>query len=365
MKIAGMMALMLGWSLGVLAQGLPATKLTLNLNDVSLAEALKQISQASGNLTTASSAGAPKAMLRGLAGLDRTRHVTLETREEPYWNVIDDLCEKCQLRPENPDEGAEPGLRLAPGNPRKVPVCLSGACQFQVITARAWRDHRYDGDSLSPRLTLYMKLRVEQKMGVVKCSQPIIETALADNGASLAPKQSVNPRFEDLRTPPEHALAIDLNYKPDARSLKTLSGKVWLIQEIKSEDWEINDPSAADLPAKTFCNLDTLKITRIQKGLASVEMEMDVTSNGGEEFSSWATYNRRIQCDLGEGLREMRISSAQMQGIAGDKRGTHYTFRLTPVGGGKVGELKTMVIRLPAEVKAVEVPFEFHDLELP
>ena len=366
MKFKGMVILLAGWSLVAFGQEIPGSKLTLKLAKATVFDVVKQISEQSGNLTTAQISESGGSSLKKLIGMAPANLATLEAKDELYWNVILNLCEKNKLTLADWRPEGEAQVVLMPGEWKKQPTVISGACMMQITQTEAQmtRDFRS-----APRRAIQarMKMRFEPKLGVMKISQPIIEQAETNDGESLAPNKAKNdePRFNDLFNPTLHETTFDLNYKPGVKSLKTLSGKIWAIQEVKSEDWVIETDKAVGA-TRSVCDLDTLKITGLRQEGNQIFMDMEIASETRDEnLMSYTQISQRMRYEGYENqpgvhtnLNEGRSRMDGKKLVWACKFSTNFQRGLSQMPA----KLK---IRVPTEVKALQIPFEFKDLQLP
>jgi hypothetical protein len=354
MKWTGLIAALLGWGLGAFAQEIPGTKATLSLKDVPLAEAMKRISEASGNPTSAQAS--PE------VGDIR---VSLEAKDEPYWNVILDICEKNRLKPAEWWTG-QAGVLLVPGEMLKAPTSMSGGCMVRIEEAKSSRKTDYRRQDPERSLTLSMTFNCEPKTGVIKCARkPIIDQAVGTGGESLAKANPGEPKFGDMPSPAFFRLDADLNYRPGVKMLKTLSGKIWVIREVKSEDWVVETDKAVGA-TKTVCDLDTLKITGLKLQNKALILNMEMTVAGDENLISWSRIVQGMRHESPAGQPKLQHGSYnESLRVEGGKRIRTTSIQSIPMEEGDVLMPSKLIIRVPLEVKAIQVPFEFHDVEMP
>ena len=366
MKYTGFLMLLMGWGIGVFAQDLPGSKATLKLEKAQLSEALKQISQQTGNATETQAGESGGTMLKRLVGLAPENAVTLEAKDRLYWSVIQELCEKRNLKVADWSQQGETKVMLIPGDGGKPPTCVSGGCMIRIAQSEVVmiRDFRSE-----PRRAIRMTLKVgfEPKSGVIKCAQaPNIERAMSADGQSLASNaNNSEPRFDDPYNITAHQMQFELPYKPGVKSLKTFSGKIWVIQELKSEDWVIETDKAVGA-TRTVCDLDTLKITGLKLQGNEIMLEMDIASaTRVESLMSYEQVARRIRFEELE--NEKNINSWANSISTRMERGKEVwvcKFSTSSPLGIKQMPSK-LKIRVPTEVKALQIPFEFKDVELP
>jgi hypothetical protein len=178
-------------------------KVNLKLKDVSVVDAVAELSKQSGYPIQV---GGDKAKLAG-------RKVTLETGETSFWEAFDQLCHKAGLVEAARDPNLPPGaLHVVDGTPAPTPTSYAGALRVRVVPDSV---QRKDGVAeFMLEMAIEPRFRQPKVLGAAR-----IETALDDDGKPLAGLEAPSQKPALLRAP----AAVKLG---DRKTLRELSGSV-------------------------------------------------------------------------------------------------------------------------------------------
>jgi hypothetical protein len=340
-------------ALGACAQEIPATKLTLSMKEVALDDAFKRISADCGFPT----------LTRPLTKKDDSRF-DLEANDEAYWSVIQRLIDDRKLKFEQPAHENPDSVFLAPGeSPMKIPTSINGAFMSQIKDAYLFKYRFYNGEPTRD-LTLNMLTRWELTAKILKVSsKPILDQAVAPDGRSLAPEAAGEEWLNDTTYPTCHVTRVSLKYEPGARLIKTLSGKLCAVQEVKGENWVFDDAGKAAGATKVCCGLDTLKIINCSIENKNAVLEMEISGDQKQSLLSKDFIDRHLMLEMGGNpMSSSKWSEfVSSSGVGNSRFKIHISANAAPEPGKPV----KMTIHLPAEIRVIRIPFEFHDVKLP
>jgi hypothetical protein len=276
-----------------------------------------------------------------------------------------EICGKNKLKPEESMNGLG-RVMLIHEEMLKTPTCMSGGCMVRIEESNGRRYYDYRRPEPERFLTLNMIMSFEPKAGVIKFArEPNIEQAVGPGGESLAKANAREPRFMDVTNAGFCRLVANLNYRQGVKSLKTYSGKIWVIQEVKSEDWVVETDKAVGA-TRTVCDLDTLKILGLKLQNNMIILDMEIAAGGNENLVSWNRIVEGMRYESPAGQPALRHGNCnQTIRTNGGKQILTGSIQSLPTEEGEVVMPSKLVIRLPSEVKAAAVPFEFKDVELP
>jgi hypothetical protein len=178
-------------------------KVNLKLKDVSVVDAVAELSKQSGYPIQV---GGDKAKLA-------QRKVTLETGETSFWAAFDQLCLKAGLvEPARDGQLAPGGLQVIDGTPTPTPTCYAGALRVRVVPDSVERKGGVAEFLLE--LSIEPRFRQPKVLGAAR-----IETALDDEGRALDGLEAPSRKPSLLRAPAGLKLG-------DKKALRELSGSV-------------------------------------------------------------------------------------------------------------------------------------------
>jgi hypothetical protein len=178
-------------------------KVNLKLKDVSVTDAIADLSKQSGYPIHV---GGDKAKLA-------QRKVALDTGEVSFWEAFDQLCLKAGLVEAGHDANLMPGaLQVIDGTPKPTPTAYAGALRVRIVPDSV---QRKDGVAeFMLEMAIEPRFRQPKVLGAAR-----IETALDDEGKPLAGLEAPSQKPALLRAP----AAVKLG---DGKALRELSGSV-------------------------------------------------------------------------------------------------------------------------------------------
>jgi hypothetical protein len=301
--------------------------------------------------------------------------VTLEAKDEEYWSVVRRLCQENDLTVARRGEG-ESGdvVYLGPGKATgRMPTSIGGGVIFQIQEIETTKSWSFSEEP-KRRVELLFVVHGEPRARILKLAGCVRdERSESQDGEVLVEPSKGEPTLKSM----DEAAGFEfwsyiLKYSPQARRLKYYSCKLWAIREVKSEDWVIEDAAKARGASRVCCDLDTIKIVRWEIKDDGVELEMEIASPTGQEENliSMEQMMGRIRYENPADQPELKNILVPGQSGVEENRGKfksvlRFTVRSVSTGGEQVKMPTKLMIRIPTEVAAVQIPVEFKDVELP
>jgi hypothetical protein len=333
--------------------GVEATLVSLDLKDASAEEALAALNKAAGTSLTFKTV--PK------------ERVTLKAEKRPLVEVLLQLRQQMKLgTPSN--QTADAMVLGGSAVAEEVGMwCVSGPFGFIVNSVGHKVALLPGGTPGEETFGIGVQIMAEPDVQILGMPQGFaISEAADEKGHSLIdPKAVVKEGFS---TSPNPVVYMQLKYPQDAgRKIAVVKAKARVLAMLKAERVTVKDPLKAAAMTKT---VGGAKFALGPLTTGSRGHELSVTMEKGsltdEQFQSLQTAMRRVAASVTVGgtQRQVRGNAGQVNGV-GAQATLAYTFATTSPRGGSAVEITEMSIELPADVRAVDVPVEFHDLPLP
>jgi hypothetical protein len=324
-------------------QLLGAKKVKLALKDISVADAVADLSKQSGY----------PIQISGDKSKLAERKITLETGEVSFWEAFDQLCLKGGLV--EPAETPVGTLTVLDGTPKPVPTHYAGALRIRVVPDSV---KRKDGVAeFMLEMAIEPRFRQSKVVGTAR-----IETALDDEGKPVTAVNDPTEKPTLMRTP----AALQLG--PKQQTLKELSGLVMFETVLAGKVAVLEQPAKKVGQSSTNEDGMALRLDAFDKkpnGDVTIRAALSKPRPPGGIVINGTTFK-----DFNPELRDANGVPFQLvgepMGMGITLTGTtlsimrSFTFR-PPPGGGEAAELS-----LVSDKKSVlNVPFSFKNLTLP
>ena len=340
-------------------------------------------------VTLQSKGGLPQSALRRLAeqsGVDirmgdedfwrhaENRPITIDVKDQPFWDVLLQVCEQAKIGPENfgqPD-GLTLGQSDVPYTSRQPRSYRDG---FLFIAESATRTHAltYGQKAGSNSFFVQLHVFVDPKIHVLQVpSEPNVTEATDDAGHSLAIKRQfdANEQLSDSSGDSfaQWQFAVPLGYQPNqGKMLKRLAGTAAFVVVDRDTTWELDvtkfEKTKREFPHATY----SIESFEADNDTCTVKITIDSKlkpRDDGEEspLISGSSVTSMIKLFDAKGrpfTPELREENAD-----GQKSSLSFTFDRN-MHDRKVGKATTMVLTIPLSTKKLNVPFELKDLAIP
>lgn len=321
-------------------------KVNLKVKDVSVADAVAELSKLSGY----------PIQIEGDKTKLSEKKITLETGEVSFWEAFDQLCLKGGLVEKTP-ENATGTLVVAEGTPKPVPTHYAGALRIRMLPETL----KYKDGNVAEfmvELSIEPKFRQSKVLGAVK-----VDAAADQNGKPIMGLEAPSEKPTVMRAP----VGLKLG---DGQKIKDVSGTV-LFETITADKALIIDD-----PAKN--------VGKMVKNDDGVSMRLDAfTKKDNGEVTLRASFIKPAMANPGGGIVINQNSFKEFKPELTDANGLPYQHTGTPgqglsISGQVVSIQLTMTYKqgqgvgepaqlaLSSEKKAaLNVPFTFKDIKLP
>jgi hypothetical protein len=357
------------WGSYAQVEGMKETRVTLDLEGVPLSEALEKLSQAGGTRVEILPP-VPKTMPKA----------TVHVKDVTVLNAMREICSNVKMTPARsiPANRAE-GYCLTEGAEIwKAPVSDKGWAMVLALDARREGMRAFaGGESVSASTVVSMMALTERSKAILRYSaEAQVEEAMTDKGVSLAPENMEDAQITQFgRT--GLPFTATLKPAPAGAKLTKLKGKIWAVAEESSEYWTINSPASGVKESKAAAG-GALTMTHEGKKESlgkNFTLTMEQLFERGKSrailLAPEGILDRMEALDGNDRAvfkvtRKSSSSAANSQPNGDVLLKVTLEFEATPnTGVGANVEVSKIRIRVPGEVKAFPIPFEFKDLELP
>jgi len=337
--------------------GLVPTLVSLDLKDAPPAEALAALNRAAGT-TLSFKDPAP------------TQHVTLHADKRPLVEVLLQLRQQMNLgTPSNQTADAQ----VLGGYPVADEVgtwCVSGPFGFVVNGVGHQLTLEDPGKIISESFGLRVQILAEPNVHILGMPQGfVVSEAVDDKGQSLLDDHAPVLK-EGFSTYPNPVLTLPLKHPAEAgRRIAVVKAKASVLAMLKSETVTIKDPVHAEAVTRTAgaCKFTLGPLAPAARGY---ELKVTMESQGAMKDEDWKnlqTAMKRVSGSAalgGTNPRKVTAGPGTVSG-AGAQVVVTYTFSTSAPRGQTSVEITDLTMELPADVRAADVPLEFHDLPLP
>lgn len=331
------------------------TLVTLDLTNVPAEQAFTALMQQAGARVSV----VPQNLWR-----QRPVNVTIQAREQPFWEVLRELGQKTGITLRDQRSTAE--MVLTPGDVDELmgPTVHSGA--FMIIASSAERRAMVDySGRREPRHHLILTLHAyaEPKLRIFgRAHDAVLEDVLDEAGNSLIDEDrsqvtAIGPDGSQI-----FSLGVRLAPPPlSSERIALLRGSFQVAAQVRNETLEVDQIASASNLTRTVGHHQVL-ISTLRKAEDEYEIRLAVFRSDSDD----TYWDRAIDA------REIRLFDAKERQLTPgttivrvDQRTEHrLTVKLTGKNAG-LGPPERLRWTLPVEIREMSVPFEFRDLPLP
>ena len=354
-----------------------AMDVTLKLEDVTVAEAVQRLADATGydlnvqgdNTRVVSRTSEGKRIMRSrmgrFQGSQAGKRISVDWQQMPFWEAVEQLCDAGDCRCTGWSSG---GLRFYPGRPPQCPIYISGPCRFEVTGI-----HRivsfHEGLDADPTLSVSMQAMWEPGWRVLGFgSQPDVTVADMEDGTSLVPL-AANRSTSRVSTSrvygygghnrTQHHFSIKLKVPPEAGGLLADLQGTLTFTVAGREDEAVFDNilSAKDAVAKA--GEVEVRVKSVENSKHNCVVTTTVTRPDVRDHAGRRDYTRGTFALLDDAGNALHCGSRRGHG----KDNTmDYTLTFFTTGGRTPARL---VFKWPSERSEKQVEFRFENLPLP
>ncbi len=337
-------------------QAVAQTRVTLDLQDAPLEEALKEIEKQTGNRVID---------YREKFGQETPeKNVTLKVDDVPFWSAIDQLLDATNMSPY--DLAGEDALALIAreqGSLRRFErATYSGPFRIEVTNVTSQRGLRSPEQS---GLQVELEISWEPRVQPMAMSQAAEDMKVRCDDGRKTPVTGEGPAFDVEAQPGSHSaqatLALQLPAR-EAKTLKSIHGKMTALVPGKIVNLKFDNLAEAHDVAQESGGV-TVTLERVVKNQAlwEVHMHVHIGAQGDDADASrgWVFQNLTFLEDKKSGEKidhagyETTMQSEREAGFA-------YFFELPDDIGNY-----TWVYRTPAAIVNLPVEYELNDVPLP
>jgi hypothetical protein len=352
-----------------------ASMITLKLTDASVDDILAALSK---------QAGYPLRMynrnvIRRGGNNDDPQTYSVEYDNQPFWDVIRDVCNKTGISPYNDGQNRR-GLTFMPaanmgGSLFNCPMYSSGAalCAVQSLSRNSsinFGQNSPPSNSFNAQLALMFEPKVRINSYYY---QPIIEEAVDDRGNDLVLKNQGSSGTNSSSRQSQINLNMSLKYptaNPGSKIVK-LRGKARLNVATRSEIIEITDLTKEQTKKSPSGRRFTIKSVKPQsENENNRQWNVAVTFHrDGMEQQKWHEMlnnpSIRLIDGAGRDLRYQHNSRSDSNDQEANQTLVFYRYGRNEGNDEDVNEPTTVIWEVTTDTKEITIPFEFTDLPMP
>jgi hypothetical protein len=352
------------------AGGFAPTLITVHLKSVKSQDAAAAIAR-EGHIGF--SAGS-ESLLADVAGT-----IDLDLDRTPMWQAVLELCSRSNLAFSEVDQGG--GIVLVPIRAGIAPPPLARVGPFLVAMSRIevtlTRATDFAGRkpinirtnaAAAPACRLYLFPYCESKLNAIHWFIDSVDECVTDSGQKIEVDSREFRGWGGGRIGPwSNETQLSFKVSPEGRKLARLKMTARFILQQETQKLEVPDILTVKNSTHLLAGF-RLVIAGVHKvGDSRYAYDLSIFRDAHSE-AEWSLLKSLVDS---HGCRLVDADGQALGGVGGgsssgnDKLSLNYTFNTDKGNGNKSGEPVKLVWEIPSKTKAVIVPMEFQDIELP
>ena len=351
------------------AAGSAAMDVTLKLDNVTVAEAVQRLAEATGydlevqghgsRVISRTTDGKHITALRmgAFGGSRAEKRISVDWQKMPFWEAVEQLCDAGECRCMG---WTSNGLRFYPGRPPQCPIYINGPCRFEVTSI-----HRgvsfHQGLDTDPTLSVSMQVMWEPGWRVLGFNgRPNVTVADMENGESLVlPAGGMEPsHIYGSQSRSQHHFSVNLRVPPEAGGLLADLAGALMFRVAGKEDEAVFEDVLNAQGAVTKAGEVEVRVTSVETTKQNCVIAATVTKPEERRHGGRRDYTRGVFTLLDDAGNALHCGSRSSHG---KDNTTDYALTFATRGRAPA----KLVFKWPSDRREEQVEFRFENLPLP